>query len=224
MIEFQVIWANRKSLEIAVHPDCAVIVTAPKSADVSAIDLKVRKRARWIFKQIKYFSQFTPKTPPRNYIPGETHLYLGRQYRLKTIIGDYEFVKLIRGKFIVSLRKANTTERTKELLQQWYSDKAVVQLGNSFERCWSIFNGLGLSKPIFVIRPMKKRWGSLSNNGRLTLNPDLVRAPKECIDYVVIHELCHLKHHDHGPDFYKLLESVIPDWEKIKHRLELSMA
>ncbi len=175
-------------------------------------------------KQIKYFNQFTPKTPLRNYIPGETHLYLGRQYRIKTVTGDTEFVKLIHGKFVVSHTKAITTERTRELLQQWYTDKAAIQLGNSFERCWSIFNGSGLNKPTFVIRTMKRRWGSLSPSGRLTLNPDLVRAPKECIDYVVIHELCHLKHHDHGPDFYELLESVIPDWEKIKHRLELSLS
>ena len=70
---------------------------------------------------------------------------------------------------------------------------------------------------------MQKRWGSLSDKGTVTLNTDLIRAPKECIDYVVTHELCHLKYNNHGPEFYKLLDSVIPGWEKIKHKLELSM-
>jgi predicted metal-dependent hydrolase len=70
---------------------------------------------------------------------------------------------------------------------------------------------------------MRKRWGSLSEKGTLTLNVDLIRAPKECIDYVVTHELCHLKHRDHSPEFYKLLESLVPGWERMKQKLELSM-
>jgi hypothetical protein len=70
---------------------------------------------------------------------------------------------------------------------------------------------------------MKKRWGSLSHNGLLTLNTDLIRAPKACIDYVITHELCHLKHHNHGPNFYRLLEKMMPDWERRKTQLELSM-
>ncbi len=70
---------------------------------------------------------------------------------------------------------------------------------------------------------MRTRWGSLSDKGTVTLNIDLIRAPKECIDYVVTHELCHLKYPDHSPEFYKLLESVSPGWEKIKHKLELSV-
>jgi predicted metal-dependent hydrolase len=70
---------------------------------------------------------------------------------------------------------------------------------------------------------MKKRWGSLSDKGTVTLNTNLIKAPKECIDYVVTHELCHLKYHDHSSEFYKLLDSVIPEWKKIKHKLELSM-
>jgi predicted metal-dependent hydrolase len=91
------------------------------------------------------------------------------------------------------------------------------------DRCWQKFNGLGIDKPKLSIKRMQKRWGSLSDKGTVTLNADLIRAPKECIDYVITHELCHLRFHDHSPEFYKLLDSVIPGWEKIKHKLELSM-
>jgi predicted metal-dependent hydrolase len=78
-------------------------------------------------------------------------------------------------------------------------------------------------QPKLSMKRMQKRWGSLSDKGTVTLNIDLIRAPKECIDYVVTHELCHLKYHDHSPEFYKLLDAVLPGWEKIKHKLELCM-
>ena len=73
------------------------------------------------------------------------------------------------------------------------------------------------------IRRMKTRWGSLSPNSILTLNMDLIRAPKECVDYVIIHELCHLQYPNHGPGFYKLMESVMPDWGRRKHKLDFSV-
>ena len=73
------------------------------------------------------------------------------------------------------------------------------------------------------IMQLKKRWGSLSKNGTLTLNRDLIKAPKECIEYVIIHELCHLEHHNHGPEFYRLLERSLPDWVKRKHKLEMAL-
>jgi hypothetical protein len=99
-----------------------------------------------------------------------------------------------------------------------------VQFNERLDCCWHKFSRPGAAKPRIAIKQMRKRWGSLSSKGTLTLNADLIRAPKECIDYVVSHELCHLKHRDHGTAFYKLLDAVVPDWERIKHRLEISMA
>ncbi len=98
-----------------------------------------------------------------------------------------------------------------------------MQFNDSMDRCWSKFNSSSFTKPTISIKRMKKRWGSLSDKGTVTLNTDLVKAPKECIDYVVIHELCHLKYHDHSKEFYTLLDFVTPGWEKIKHKLELSL-
>ncbi len=109
------------------------------------------------------------------------------------------------------------------LLDQWYTEKAEKQFHHAFERCWPKFEKQGTPRPDIQIRKMKSRWGSLSAKGRLTLNTDLVRAPKECIDYVVTHELCHLKHHNHSPAFYELLEKSMPDWKKRKHKLELAL-
>jgi len=111
----------------------------------------------------------------------------------------------------------------KKLLDQWYLDKAHLQFNESLDRCWAKFDRLGIDKPKLSIKRMQKRWGSLSLKGTITLNTDLVKAPKECIDYVVMHELCHLTHHDHSSEFYIMLDSFIPGWEKVKHKLELSL-
>lgn len=224
VIDYSLIYSDRRTLEIAVLPDGSVIVKAPTGTDLSQVEEKLRNRARWIIRQCDYFGQFTPKTPDRCYVSGETHLYLGKQYRLKLAEGPENSVKLARGYFHVTMRDAPTPEMAKKLLDRWYLEKARVQFRESMERCWPRFSGLGSEKPPISIRRMRKRWGSLSDKGTMTLNTDLIRAPKECIDYVVTHELCHLKHRDHGPEFYKFLDSVVPGWEKIKHKLELAMA
>jgi predicted metal-dependent hydrolase len=222
-IEYQLFYSKRKTLEIAVHPDSTIIVKAPIDSEISLIEKKIHKRARWILKQLDYFQQFTPKTPKRVYISGETHLYLGKQYRLKVTQGQKNSVKLSRGIFQVSCSDESKPELVKKLMKKWYMDKAKIQFNKSFERCWPKFNSMGFNKPSISVKRMQKRWGSLSEKGTMMLNTELIKAPKECIDYVIIHELCHLKHHDHSSEYYKMLDSFMPDWEKIKHKLELSM-
>ena len=224
IIDFSLLYCCRKTMEIAVHPDNTVIVKAPVQSDIGLIEKKIMKRARWILRQLNYFKQFNPKTPDRCYVNGETHLYLGKQYRLKLAEGPENSVKLSRGFFHITYRSEPTSNAAKKLLNQWYFKKAQLQFAESMDRCRQKFNGLGINQPKLSIKRMQKRWGSLSDKGTITLNTDLVRAPKECIEYVVTHELCHLKYHDHSPEFYKLLDSVIPGWEKIKHKLEVGMS
>ena len=213
----------RRTLEIAVHPDSTVVIKAPVGTRFEEIQMRVCKRAGWIKRQLEYFRQFEPRTPPRQYIGGETHLYLGKQYRLKISGGERNEVKLIRGYFQIKVKDIASPEQVKSLLEGWYAEKAIDRFRESFERCWPFFEKHSLMKPRLQIRRMKKRWGSLSKNGTLTLNVDLIRAPKECIDYVVAHELCHLRYHDHSPAFYGLLDRVMPDWKKRKHKLELAL-
>jgi predicted metal-dependent hydrolase len=222
-IRFDVVYAARKSLQIEVYPDRHILVKAPAGTDIDEIETRMLRRSRWISKQLDYFQQFEPRTPARTYVGGETHLYLGRQYRLKILQAEQCGVKLVRGYFLVSVNGSPTPKIIMALLDQWYAEKATKQFHEAFERCWPKFEKRGVPKPDIQIRKMKSRWGSLSAKGRLTLNTDLVRAPKECIDYVVTHELCHLKHHNHSPAFYELLEKSMPDWKKRKHKLELSL-
>lgn len=222
-ISFSVLRGARKTLAIEVYPDSSVVIKAPTGTGFDEIQKKVSKRARWIIKQQEYFRQFDPRTPERQFVGGETHLYLGKQFRLKVSEGDRDSVKLSRGYFQVERKNSILPDHVKVLLNTWYLEKATVAFHASFERCWPYFERLGLTKPRIQARRMRKRWGSLSMGGQLTLNPDLIRAPKECIDYVITHELCHLQCHNHSSEFYRLLEKVMPDWEKRKHKLELAL-
>lgn len=222
-IDYNLFSGNRKTMEIAVHPDSSVIVKAPENSDISQIENKLNKRARWILRQLKYFRQFDPRTPARCYVNGESHLYLGKHYRLKLIKDPASSVKLSRGFFHVHCADPRTPQAVKKLLDSWYLERAKVQFREGMDRCWQKFSNAGSEKPNLSVKRMKKRWGSLSEKGTMTLNTDLVKAPKECIDYVITHELCHLKYHAHSSDFYRLLDSIVPDWKKIKHKLELGM-
>lgn len=222
-IDYSLVYCDRKTMEIAVCPDNSVVVKAPYDSGMALIESKLAKRARWIVRQMNYFGQFTPKTTVRCYVPGETHLYLGRQYRLKLAHGSENTVKLTRGFFLVTTRDIPSPAMARKLMEKWYLEKAREQFSGSIDRCLNKMKDYHISRPHVFIRRMKKRWGSLSDNGTMTLNRDLIRAPRECIDYVVIHELCHLICREHSSEFYNLLESVTPGWEKVKHRLELSM-
>ncbi len=223
-IEFSFFFVNRKTLEIAVHPDQTVVIKAPLGTEIEEIPKRVVKRAAWIMKQRAFFRQFDPRTPSRRYVGGETHLYLGRHYRLRIRKGTQDTVKLIKGFFEIRIQGGISSEKVKCLLEKWYKEKAARQFNESIDRCWLYFKKISTEKPRLQIIPMQKRWGSLSANGRLTLNTDLIKAPRECIDYVVIHELSHQRYNNHGTRFYQFLDKIMPDWEKRKHRLEVTLA
>jgi predicted metal-dependent hydrolase len=222
-VQFNVLYSARKTLGIEVYPDSNVVVKAPLGTDPAEVQKRVFKRVRWILRQQHYFRQFDPRTPSRQFVGGETHLYLGRQFRLAISTGSQDSVKLTRGYFNVEVKSNVSSDKIKSLLDGWYAAKAAVKFEESFDHCWPYFDKLNLLKPRLQIRRMQKRWGSLSRGGQLTLNTDLICAPKECIDYVITHELCHLQCHDHSSEFYRFLEKVMPDWQKRKHKLELAL-
>jgi len=222
VIDYHLSFLNRKSLEIAVYPDKRIVVKAPATSSMAAIEAKIKKRAHWIKKQIAYFNQFEPRTPVRQYLGGESHRYLGRQYRLKIERAERNRILLKNGYFYIESTE-NHPLHIQALLNEWYKQKAKIYLVKIFDECWNIFNKKGLEKPFLKIQAMEKRWGSLSPKKQLTLNLRLIQASKECIEYVIAHELCHLVHPNHGSDFYNLLEQTMPDWLRRKHKLELSL-
>lgn len=224
-ISFKVERRDRKTLEIAVEPDLSVRIAAPVDASEEAIDQKVKKRAAWICRQQAYFRQFLPRTPARRYIAGETHLYLGRHYRLKIASDIIDRVTLFRGVLKVQSTRPKNADHTQSLLEAWYRDKARVKFEEAIDRCTHLFPKPADFRPRgLIIRKLDRRWGSMSAKDRLLLNIRLIEAPTDAIDYVVTHELCHLQERHHGPAFFDLLDGVMPDWPRRKAKLERTLA
>ena len=220
-IEYRLVRENRKNLAITINPDKSVVVKAPLSSNLDEIQAKLQKRGHWIIKQLNYFDQFHPLQPERQFVSGETHYYLGRQYRLRTNKGKEKPVKLIGKFFIVQTQEPDNRERVKQLMLQWYTDHAQSLLDRRIFLYLEQIYGKGFETQEIQYRLMKRKWGSYSSKGAITFNIELVKTPVDCIDYVIVHELCHLIHPNHDKGFYKLMGSIIPNWRERKKRLEL---
>lgn len=224
-IAFAIERRDRKTLEIAVEPDLRVNIAAPIDAVAKDIDAKVRKRAAWILKQQAFFRQFLPRTPERKFVAGETHLYLGRQYRLKVRPGLIDRVRLYRGYIDIETIRPKTTAHIQDTVQDWYRNRAKMKFDERLQLCCERFAVPEKVVPkAVIVRKLSQRWGSMSSAGRLILNTRLIEAPIDAIDYVITHELCHILHPHHGPAFFDLLVRVMPDWEVRKSKLEKLMA
>lgn len=220
-IDFTVRFSQRKRLTISVHPDLSVTVDAPDDRPVTEVIARVKRRAGWIVRQRDFFERFKPEQPERRYVGGETHVYFGRQYRLKLTQDKSECVKLTRGYFVVRARNPHDPAQVKRLLDKWYADHSRSALLTRVSLCADIVRRFNVPSPTSVqFRRMTKRWGSCGKNGSIVLNTELAKASVYCVDYVIVHELCHLKHPNHGREFYRLLEMILPDWTRRKARLE----
>lgn len=214
----------RKTLAISVCPDGSVEIVAPEGTEKRVIEQRLLGRARWVLRQRRYFEQFLPRTPERRYVGGETHLYLGRQYRLKVDSGGEDRVRLTCGYFRITVVGEPSPERVRILLANWYREHAESKMNERFRDIVKRFSRIVPQTPSITIRRMRRRWGSHSSRGRITLNCDLIRAPLPCIDYVIVHELAHSRHPNHGRAFFNLLSQMMPDWEKRKLVLERMLA
>jgi len=220
-IDFRLEYTKRKSLGITITPELNVLVKAPVDTSLDKVKEKLRKKAPWIIKQQSFFLSFHPKTPARKFISGETHLYLGRQYRLKVFRSKTESVKL-KGQYI----EVGTADKAKakQLVREWYLQNAKEKFNAIAKPFIDKFKKHKVEPTSIVLREMPTRWGSCTPKGKIILNPELIKAPKGCIEYVIIHELCHLIHHDHTQKFIDLQTKEMRDWEKWKMKLEKLLA
>lgn len=208
--------SERQTLAISVLPDGTVEVIAPIHAELDKIQEKIGKRARWIMRQRSLFIGLSSQRPARRYCTGATHRYLGRQYILKVSKGTEPGVKL-SGAYLHVTSRTTTEKSVCSLLEAWMRVRAKEQFGKRLENWCSIKQ---LKMPKLRLLSMHKRWGSSNPNGIITLNPELIRAPSICVDYVIAHELCHLKHPTHNKAFFRELDQQLPNWKTIKLRLE----
>ena len=217
IIDYDIEFAQRKTLSICVNPDSSVCLKAPIDATLEQIQQKVHKRASWILKQKRFFESFGTSTTKRQYISGESHLYLGRQYMLRVKESNINAVHYQNNIIEIECRHKKDAGI---LLQTWYRQRANVKFQEYAQSIIEQFSIYGVKPQSLSIKKMDKRWGYCTIDGHITLNPRLICAPRCCIEYVITHELCHLIYRSHNKEFYALLTKEMPHWEKWKNKLE----
>ncbi len=211
---------RRRKIAIHVHPDGTVQVDAPPQTPLGEVKLAVGKRSRWLCNHLDRIKEQRTHVLPREYVSGESHFYLGRRYVLKVRKNKRQQprVKLRQGQLQVTCESTDSNT-VKTMLWGWYKNHARILFDRRLKAIWQETNWVR-EQPSWKLLTMKKQWGSCSPRGVLSLNPHLVKAPSLCIDYVLLHELCHLKVHNHSPHFYRLLKRQMPEWEAVKGRLD----
>lgn len=217
VMEYTVEYRDRKTLGICVHPDGSVDIKAPVETPLEQIRKHVHRRAPWICKQQRYFSSFGIHTPERKYVSGESHLYLGRQYMLRIVDSERNEVHYKGNILEVECRHR---EDARHLLIAWYRKRAEIKFNEYAGPLVARFSRHQVKPSAIKLKEMETRWGSCTASGQILLNPRLIAAPRICIEYVIMHELCHLVYRNHTKAFYELLSQEMPDWKKWKMKLE----
>ena len=212
---YSVIYKDVADITIKVKPSLDVEIIVPYNTSSQYIDKILSKRRKWIQNHIDIFEKL--KQIARQYISGEDFIYLGRRYRLKVISSDLNIAILKNG--VMNLHCINKDDfgLKQKLIEDFYHQKAI----STFNQIIAKYKHLYTQKVIFRIRKMKTRWGSCNPvKGYINLNQELIKKPKKAIEYVVLHEIAHLKHHNHDRKFYNYLSAYMPDWKDVKHKLD----
>lgn len=215
----------RRTIAVTVQPDSTIQVVAPRGVRRDQICRAVESKADWVIRQQEFFRRHHCAFA-KDFVSGESFFYLGRQHKLKVSSRSFQQrtanARLVGGHFLVTVVSGVEKDRrpalVRDALGTWYRARAKHILPGLVQR---LAQGLGLRVSEVVIRDMKRRWGSAKKSGHISFNWRVVMAPKRLIEYVVAHELCHLKVHDHSKTYWRLLERVMPDYER--RRIELAV-
>jgi predicted metal-dependent hydrolase len=206
--------ASRRTIALIVERDGSLTVRAPKRATLRDIEQFIHEKAGWILRTRERL-QAIPQRPGRKYIDGETFLFLGNEYPLKLVSPQRPALKF-KDQFTLGKTSQN---RAQALFTRWYKEQAL-QLFSERVAYYASLHGFHPKQ--VRISSARTRWGSCTSTGNLNFTWRLVMAPLEVIDYVVVHELAHLRVHNHSPKFWKLVESIDPHYKTRRKWLRLN--
>lgn len=225
-ITFELIRKNVKHINLTVQPNQHVFVSANEAVDIEEVKSFVQSKGRWITSKLNYFKRYMPyEKIPREYVTGETFRYLGKQYRLKVAEADDDYVRFFRGTIEMYVRDMANFRKKAQLMNEWYEKRRQDVFHDSLDRMEKLVTIFNIARPTLDTRQMSVRWGSyLPRINKIILNKDLIIAPRFCIDYVVLHELLHVKYPDHDFNFFNNLQLLMPDWKERKRILDEEVA
>jgi len=203
----EVIRTNRKKSASVQVVDCQVQVIIPQGLSDARIEQIVREKTSWIRDKLRKQSLMKPKKP-KEYVSGEAFAYLGKNYQLKVVKGSSAAVKLTLGKLAVG-----ADADVKQELTSWYRQNAEKRLNEKVVRFAKV---IGVNPKSVKVKTYKSRWGSCSSLGDISFHWAIIMAPHYIVDYVVVHELCHMIHHNHSPAFWQQVEKVLPNYSECR--------
>ncbi len=208
-----------KTIKYKVYPDLTIKVIVPKEISELELQTRIEKKKLWLKKSIEFYAQ-NQTLPEQSYKSGSSIKYLGRQYRLKIEESNIRSVKL-KGKYIIITTPTKEEQLIHDFIYEWYRIHAYSIFKRIASKCIKKLEKYDINYPDIFIRMMKKRWGScIQKKNKIILNLSLIKESTQSIEYVIMHELCHLKYAKHNRQFYTLFSIVMPDWQIRKKKLE----
>ncbi len=214
--QYYIVYQDRKTVRLTVYPNLKIVLYCRIGYSKDKIEKFLKRKALWLKSQVQDLKRLQRSNKKKEYVSGESFLYLGRQYKLIVEEGDEDYVRFKSGRIMLY---TTDKSRNQNILDDWYLNRAKKVFRDRYRVMLKKFNYEFV--PDLALRKMPKRWGSFLTKKKVLLNPELIKASKECIDYVIIHELCHMKHQNHSPEYYRFLSSKCPNWKGVKEQLEL---
>lgn len=214
--DYTLVRSRRRTLELRVYPDHRIEVRAPLRTSRRDIDEFVRSRRGWIQRRLRTLEQ---RPPPPAYRQGCRHPFLGDHLPLEIEASGRTRVRFHGDRIHVAVPDPQSEETVANALLEAYRREAKRYFPRLIDNAFDWFADNGHRRPVLRVKNMKTRWGSLSSRGYINLNLQLMQLPPDCIEYVIMHELCHLEHMHHGPAFHALMDERMPDWRVRSQRL-----
>ncbi|MCX6328574.1 MAG: SprT family zinc-dependent metalloprotease [Bacteroidia bacterium] len=220
-IKYQIVFSRRRTISLIVSPEKGVTVRAPYRTSFRTIEKFVNEKSGWIRKNLEKHSELIRINHGKLYVDGETHLFMGEEYFLRIKESVKSFVNQYDNYIEIGVDKINDCAKIKMLLERWYRQNAREHFVKKLNEILFRYKDFNFSASKLAVKSLKSRWGSCSSKGRITISSELIKLDERFTEYVIIHELCHLKYHNHGKDYYKLLEDLVPDYKAIRKELRM---
>ena len=215
-LEYELVRSKIKNMYILIR-NGKVIVKAPNAISENRIRNFINSKEEWINKKLKDFEKKSFKE--KSYVSGEVFKVLGNDYTLNIEYGDFEkaSVNLDKGYINICVSENCETAKIKELIEKMYYKIALMIVDKSVNM-WK--NILKIAPDVVVIKKLKTAWGKCNSKRKITINPDLMKYDQRVIDYVVLHEFCHLRYMNHSKDFWNMVGKFMPDYKDLKKELK----
>jgi predicted metal-dependent hydrolase len=218
-IKFKVVYSRRRSIGISIKPDSSVTVHAPYRTPSITIERLVRSKSSWIIRHIENFRNHVRINGSATIKEGSSILLHGKEYRVSIHKSLRTGVEITDDNIIILQNDLSDGDKTIKILGNWYKKTAENEIPVRFSILLSELANYNFKPNGLKVRSLKRRWGSCSTKGIITLNSDLIKLNEIYLDYVIIHELCHLRHLNHGKEYYRLLTEIFPEWKKVRKEL-----